>query len=69
MLKEAAVFLLDCPPLEEIGGPITEVIEMYRYGSLEKTDAITKLVTNFNKFLQKYVEQSNLINEMYYQKF
>ena len=69
MLQEAAVFLLDCPPLEEIGGPITEVIEMYRYGSLEKHDAVMELVTNFSNFLQRYVDQNELINESYCQTF
>ena len=50
MLQEAAVFLLDCPPLEEIGGPITEVIEMYRYGSLEKHDAVMRAGEEFRAF-------------------
>lgn len=67
MLEETAAFLLEYPPLDEIGGPITDVIEMYRYGGLEKNQAIAKLVTNFSNFLQRYINQNEELNEFFYQ--
>lgn len=67
MLEETAIFLLECPPLEEIGGPITDVVEMYRYGALERNEAVAKLVMNFSNFLQRYIDQDEKLNDLLYQ--
>lgn len=64
-MNSATLFLLDCPPLDEIGGPITEVIEKYRNGMMPKKEAINTLNTKFNSFLTKYSElQKELTHQL-----
>lgn len=63
MLTNTILFLLDCPPLEEIGGPVTEVIEKYRNGMLSKKEAIHTMNTKFNSFLTKYSNQQEELTQ------
>ena len=43
-----ALFLLENPPLDEIGGPIVDIIEMYRIGALTKNQAVKSIIKNLN---------------------
>lgn len=51
-------FLLEHPPIEEIGGPITDTIELYRYGSITKDQATAVILKNFEHVIAKYVYES-----------
>lgn len=64
MHKDIALFLLEHPPLDEIGGPITDVIEMYRVGTITKRKALRQLVTTFTPVLQKYADEKAAILEL-----
>lgn len=57
MYKDIALFLLEHPPLEEIGGSIVDIIEAYRVGTLSKDDAVHHITTTFEPFLKKYYKQ------------
>jgi len=63
MYKQVAAFLLDHPPLDEIGGPITHIIENYRYKLLTKEDAIQMILDDYKNVLSRYIEQSSLLSE------
>ena len=58
MFNTVAIFLLDHPPLEEIGGSAVDVIENYREGFITKEKALVDLLTNHKDFLEKYISQS-----------
>jgi hypothetical protein len=60
-LLEAARFLLDHPPLDEIGGSIVDVIERYRYKALTKEQAETQMISNHYSYLSKYVKDRELV--------
>lgn len=64
MHKDIALFLLDHPPLDEIGGSITDIIEMYRVGTITKRKALRQLVTTFAPVLQKYANEQTAISEL-----
>jgi hypothetical protein len=64
MLNSIASFLLDHPPLDEIGGPVTEVIENYRYGLISKEEACYMLNTKFKFFLEKCYKQQEEIQQL-----
>lgn len=53
LLVSVAIFLLDHPPLDEIGGPITDIIESYRYGTITKDEAIDQMFEKHKSFLVK----------------
>jgi hypothetical protein len=50
-------FLLEYPPLDEIGGPVTEIIEKYRNGVMSKKEAVNVMNMQFKSFLTKYSER------------
>ncbi len=62
MWEELAIFLLEIPPIDEIGGKITHVIEQYRSGIINKQNAIKIIINDFKKFLETYVELDEKIN-------
>jgi hypothetical protein len=62
MWEEIAAFLLEIPPIDEIGGKITHVIEQYRSGIIEKQNAIQIIIRDFKRFLEGYVELNEKIN-------
>ena len=64
MHETIALFLLKHPPLDEIGGTITDVIEKYRYGSLTQDQALDKIITLHEPFLLKYAKQQIEINDL-----
>lgn len=66
MLVDTALFLLEHPPLDEIGGAMIDIIESYRFGSLTKNNAVAQLVTEFEPALIKYMNQSSDINDLIY---
>ena len=64
MHETIALFLLKHPPLDEIGGSITDVIEKYRYGSLTEDNAIERMLTLHEPFLIKYAKQQIELNDL-----
>lgn len=66
MLIDTALFLLEHPPLDEIGGAMIDIIESYRIGSMTKDNAATQLVTEFKPALTKYMNKSSDINDLIY---
>ena len=64
MHETIALFLLKHPPLDEIGGTITDIIEKYRYGSLTQDQALDKIITLHELFLIKYSKQQIEINDL-----
>ena len=63
MAKSVALFLLNHPPLDEIGGTITDVIERYRNNGMTKKEALLEMNTNHAAFLKKYTDEMNTIQE------
>jgi len=64
MHETIALFLLKQPPLDEIGGSITDVIEKYRYGTLTEDNAIDRMLTLHEPFLIKYAKQQIEVNDL-----
>ena len=64
MVEQIALFLLDHPPLDEIGGSITNVIEKYRYNSLTKEQALEQMIVLHEPFLIKYSKRQTEINDL-----
>jgi hypothetical protein len=62
-LDATARFLLDCPPLEEIGNPLVDVIEQYRFQMLTEQQALEILTNKFQKLLQKITNDNIAINK------
>jgi len=62
MFNTVAVFLLDHPPLEEIGGPILDIVENYRAGFTTKQRALEDMLKNHQNFLQNYINQAASIS-------
>lgn len=56
-----AEFLLEHPPLDEIGGPITDIVETYRANACTKEHALEQMKIKFGDVLQKYIEGQKLI--------
>lgn len=59
-------FLLKTPPLEEIGGKISHIIEQYRAGVLEEQVCITRILNEHAQYIKDYAIQSNIINQQLY---
>ena len=55
--EKVICFLLEHPPLEEIGGSITDTIDLYRNSCLTKEQAITKIKNLHARYVDKYIEQ------------
>ena len=64
MHETIALFLLKHPPLDEIGGSITDVIEKYRYNSLSEEQALDQMMTLHEPFLIKYAKKQIEINDL-----
>jgi hypothetical protein len=59
LTHEAVItFLLDCPPLTEIGGPIVDMVEAYRQNVVTKKKAIELIMKLHKKFIDKYINNS-----------
>jgi hypothetical protein len=58
MFNTVAAFLLEHPPLEEIGGPVLDIIENYREGFITKQKALDDMLNNHQKFLENYITQA-----------
>lgn len=58
MCKKIVEFLLDVPPIEEIGGQISSIIEQYRAGAIEKEKCLTRILTDHQPFLRKYIDNN-----------
>lgn len=68
MFNTVAMFLLNHPPLEEIGGSVVDVVENYREGFISKEKALVDLLTNHKDFLEKYINQSISNSHSYVKK-
>lgn len=62
MWEDIAAFLLEIPPIQEIGGKITHVIEQYRAGILKRERAICVIIQDHQKFLETYAELNESID-------
>lgn len=60
--EKISIFLLEHPPLEEIGGPIVDVIEMYRAGMLSKKEALKKITNEYSYVIESFLEASARIS-------
>lgn len=58
MCKKIVEFLLEVPPIEEIGGQISSIIEQYRAGAIEKENCITRILSDHQPFLHKYIDNN-----------
>jgi hypothetical protein len=56
------LFLLNHPPLDEIGGSITDTIELYRNKCITKRQAIALIKEKYQPYINKYAEQAAVIN-------
>lgn len=56
--NDVVAFLLTHPPLEEIGGPIVDTIDLYRNKCLTKKQAITIIKEKYEPYINKYIEQT-----------
>lgn len=63
--ENVITFLLDCPPLEEIGGPIVNIVEVYRQNVMSKQKAIDLIMTLHKKFIDKYINNNITIIKAY----
>lgn len=61
-IKSMASFLLKHPPIEEIGGEISNIVEEHRFGMLTEQESISKLIANFEPLLKKLARQNDEIN-------
>lgn len=57
--QDVAFFLLQHPPLDEIGGSVVEVVEKHRYGCLTKEEASKIIIQKYKTFLDKYINSSD----------
>jgi hypothetical protein len=64
LLEEAAVFLLEVPPLEEVNGSIAGLIERYRCGVLNKQDALENMLDKWQSYVEAYVALNNEISNL-----
>lgn len=62
MFNTVALFLLEHPPLEEIGGPILDIVENYRDGFITKQKALEDILKNHHNFLENYITQAASIS-------
>lgn len=58
---EVVVFLLKHPPLDEIGGPLVDTIDLYRNKCITKKQAITIIKKDYESFINKYIKQAAII--------
>lgn len=61
MHQNIVEFLLEIPPLDEIGGRIAHIIEQYRAGIIPKGLCIDKILKEHQHFLHEYVTVSDFI--------
>ena len=60
-LTEVALFLLKYPPLSEIGGLISQIIEDYRDGFYTEEIALKILQVEHKEYIKKYIERAKEI--------
>lgn len=62
MLKDAAIFLLTQPPLEELTDDIACIVEKFRYRSISKSQALQQLTERHRDYLEKFIDDNLAIN-------
>lgn len=62
MWEETALFLLEIPPIDEIGGKITNIIEQYRLGIIPKSAAVQYIILHHKNFIEKYLEMNKILS-------
>jgi len=62
MWEDAATFLLEIPPIDEIGGKLNYIVEQYRSNTITKEMALQTILKNHKRFLENYVEINEMLN-------
>ena len=61
-----AEWFLDHPPVEEVGGVISQIIEDYRHGFYTKPHALRILEVEHKEYIEKYIYRSSeILDQMY----
>ena len=63
MYLDAALFLLKIPPLQEIGGKISHIIEQYRAGILDEQTCLARMMEDHIEYIKKFASQSDVIRQ------
>jgi hypothetical protein len=59
-------WLLEHPPVQEIGGFISQIIEYYRHGFYTKTHALRILEVEHKEYIENYIYRSSeILDSMY----
>lgn len=61
--KTVSEWLLEHPPLQEIGGFISQIIEGYREGAYTKIHALKILEVEHKEFVELYIKRNQQIFE------
>lgn len=61
--KAVGEWLLEHPPLQEIGGFISQIIEGYREGAYTKIHALKILEVEHKEFIELYIKRNQQIFE------
>lgn len=61
--KAVSEWLLEYPPLQEIGGFISQIIEGYREGAYTKIHALKILEVEHKEFIELYIKRNQQIFE------
>lgn len=62
MIKEAAVFLLTFPPLDELTDEVAYIAEKFRNRMISKSQAIDQLIEQHQSYLQRYINDNLSLN-------
>ena len=61
IFQHTAEWFLEHPPLEEVGGFISQIIEDYRHGFYTKPHALKILEVEHNEYIEHYIYSSSEI--------
>lgn len=59
--KTVSNWLLDHPPLQEVGGFISQIIEGYREGAYTKIHALKILEVEHKEYIEHYIQRAKEI--------
>lgn len=61
MHKKVVEFLMEAPPLDEIGGEVVHIIEQYRAGIIKKQVCINRILLECCSYVQTYIDNAGNI--------
>jgi hypothetical protein len=61
VFKTVSLWLLEHPPLQEVGGFISQVIEGYREGAYTKIHALKILEVEHREYIERYIQRAKEI--------